>query len=366
MKAGETCTIDVVDEETGRPLEPSKNATKFVSQCGAVVRDNVSITRQEWNEPKKARVGFTFVDKREKKDCFNKLMEHFVLPPEYRKYDEEGNKIAENKKRRKLVKQFALSRMANAFRKYKQNLAHDFVNQGKTPDFKGQYEKLQHDWPEFVKQKKSEQFLELSRKNKENAAKKEYNHKMGPGGYRFWQPKWEKMENELRARGIRPGTEGWDPRAKSWWYGHGGSLNPETGECVYQGKIITPTQKLIEAMREAQEGRIRFNRENDALTKALGNPEHGGRIRGMGPIPWKIGFPQNDDPYGYRSRKRKMDRDADVVAKLVTEMDVMKKTVSVLVAERDAARAQHAEDHPMDLGSTGGITKPLPVEVLGK
>jgi hypothetical protein len=164
-------------------------------------------------------------------------------------------------------------------------------------------------------------------------------------------PRWEKMENELRARGICPGTEGWDPRAKSWWYGHGGSLNPETGECVYQGKIITPTQKLIEAMRDAQEGRIKFNRENDALTKALGNPEHGGRVRGMGHIPWKVGFPQNDDPYGYRSRKRKMDRDADVVAKLVTEMDVMKKTVSVLVAERDAARAQHAEDHPMDLGS---------------
>ncbi|KAK1642485.1 hypothetical protein QYE76_060290 [Lolium multiflorum] len=158
------------------------------------------------------------------------------------------------------------------------------------------------------------------------------------------------MENELRARGIRPGTEGWDPRAKSWWYGHGGSLNPETGECVYRGKIIKPTEKLIEAMRDAQEGKIKFNRENDALTKALGNPEHGGRVRGMGHIPWKIGFPQNDDPYGYRSRKRKMDRDADVVARLASEMDVMKKTVSVLVAERDASRAQH-EDHPMDLGS---------------
>ncbi|KAK1618527.1 hypothetical protein QYE76_024044 [Lolium multiflorum] len=67
MKPNETCTIDVVDEETGRPLEPSKNATKFVAQCGAVVRDNVSITVQEWNEPKKARLGFTFVDKRTKK-----------------------------------------------------------------------------------------------------------------------------------------------------------------------------------------------------------------------------------------------------------------------------------------------------------
>ncbi|KAK1645326.1 hypothetical protein QYE76_063131 [Lolium multiflorum] len=94
--------------------------------------------------------------------------------------------------------------MADAFRKYKQNLAHDFVKRGKTPDFKGQYEKLQHDWPEFVKQKKSEQFLEMSKKNKKNAAKKEYNHIMGPGGYRFWQPRWEKMENEPRARGIRP------------------------------------------------------------------------------------------------------------------------------------------------------------------
>nr|XP_051205445.1 uncharacterized protein LOC127319513 [Lolium perenne] len=173
---------------------------------------------------------------------------------------------------------------------------------------------------------------------------------MGPGGYRLWEPRWEKMENELRARGIRPGTDGWDPRAKSWWYGHGGSLNPETGECVYRGKIIKPTEKLIEAMRDAQEGKIKFNRENNALTKALGNPEHGGRVRGMGHIPWKIGFPQSDDPYGYKSRKRKMDRDADVVARLASEMDVMKKTVSVLVAERDAARAQH-EDHPMDLGS---------------
>jgi hypothetical protein len=160
-------------------------------------------------------------------------MEHFILPPEYHKFDEAGNKIQENKERRRLLKHFALGKMADTFRKFKQNLARDYVNQNKTPEFKGQYERLEHDWPEFVKQKKSEHFIEISKKNKENAAKKEYNHVMGPGGYRFWEPKWEKMENELRRRGIRPGTEGWDRRAKSWWYGHGGSLNPETGECVY-------------------------------------------------------------------------------------------------------------------------------------
>ena len=97
---------------------------------------------------------------------------------------------------------------------------------------------------------------------------------MGPGGYRTSEPKWEKMENSLRERGIPLGTEGWDPRAKSWWYGHGGSLDPETGRCVHRKKVFTPTAALIKAMAGAQAGKIKFNIENDALIIALGNPEH--------------------------------------------------------------------------------------------
>ena len=160
MKTGETYAFEFVSE-TGKPLQ---HTSKFINQCGVVVRDNVPITVQEWKEPKKARLGFSFVDKRTKKDCWRKLMEHFILPPEYNKFDEEGNKIEKNKERRRLVKQFALHKMADAFRKFKQNLAHDFVKQNKTPDFKGQYEKLKDDWPEFVKQKKSEQFIQISKK----------------------------------------------------------------------------------------------------------------------------------------------------------------------------------------------------------
>ena len=101
---------------------------------------------------------------------------------------------------------------------------------------------------------------------------------MGPGGYRLSEPKWQKMEDDLRARGIPLGTEGWDPRAKSWWYGHGGTLDPVTGECTHRDTKFKPTQALIDAMRDAQEGKIKFNRENDQLTRALGNPEHGGRV----------------------------------------------------------------------------------------
>jgi hypothetical protein len=84
------------------------------------------------------------------------------------------------------------------------------------------------------------------------------------------------MENELRNRGITPRTEGWPERAKHWWYGHGGSLDPATGECVHRKQTFTPTTKLVKAMEDAQAGLIRVNRENDKLTHALGNPEHTG------------------------------------------------------------------------------------------
>ena len=99
-------------------------------------------------------------------------MEHFILPPEYTKVDELCNEIPGGRERRRLVKEFALQKMVEAFWNFKKNLTRDYVNKNKTPDFNGQYEKLKDDWPEFVRQKKSEHFTEISRKNKENAAKK--------------------------------------------------------------------------------------------------------------------------------------------------------------------------------------------------
>ena len=50
------------------------------------------------------------------------------------------------------------------------------------------------------------------------------------------------------------------------------------------------------------------NRENDELTRALGNPEHPGRTRGKGVIPWYEGF--SDWNANYRSRaRRKMEEE---------------------------------------------------------
>jgi hypothetical protein len=116
------------------------------------------------------------------------------------------------------------------------------------------------------------------------------------------------MDNNLRGKGIPLVTEGCDKRAKNWWYGHGGSLHLGTGRCVHRNKVFTPTDALVKAMVDADAGKIKFNRENDQLTLALGNPEHPGRTRGKGAcLLWKEEFSLAEDPNSYKSHKRKMD-----------------------------------------------------------
>jgi hypothetical protein len=46
-------------------------------------------------------------------------MANFILPPEYHKFDDDGNKIPCGCESRKRVKVFALKKMAEAFQNYK-------------------------------------------------------------------------------------------------------------------------------------------------------------------------------------------------------------------------------------------------------
>jgi hypothetical protein len=67
LNANQKLSINVVSPD-GKLLEPKQHATKFINQCGVIVRDTIPITGHEWNGPKKAHLGATFVDKRSKKD----------------------------------------------------------------------------------------------------------------------------------------------------------------------------------------------------------------------------------------------------------------------------------------------------------
>ena len=103
--------------------------------------------------------------------------------------------------------------------------------------FTGELEKLRGHWDVFVQYKSSELGLQKVQKAKDNASKKVYHHTLGQGGYKLAIPKWEKMEQDLLDRGIQPATMNWPERSGTWFYGHGGSLDPLTGACIYGPKI---------------------------------------------------------------------------------------------------------------------------------
>jgi hypothetical protein len=77
------------------------------------------------------------VNKRSKKDLWRKLMENFILPPEYSKKDDDGNEILGGCERRRKVKHYALKKMAEAFRGFKKILYAKFIAKKKTLVFEG-------------------------------------------------------------------------------------------------------------------------------------------------------------------------------------------------------------------------------------
>ena len=56
-----------------------------------------------------------------------------------------------------------------------------------------------------------------------------------------------------------------------------GALDPKIGQVSKKACLKGDEDKLLEAIEDARTGVFTPNRENDELTRALGNPEHPGR-----------------------------------------------------------------------------------------
>ena len=191
MEKDERYKIEVIAED-GRPILPVTHATVFISQCGVVVRDNIPITIQDWNKAKAdgRRSSTSFVDDRAKDNLWKTLMANFMLPRQNEEDDAHSLEGDENIKDpiEEKVKEWTLKKMAEQFINWKKRLNKDYVQKGLTPEFTGAYVKLKDHWDEFVEYKKSEEAKKTSAINKKNAAKKEYHHSMGSGGYRATPP----------------------------------------------------------------------------------------------------------------------------------------------------------------------------------
>src|ERR1043165_1726043 len=175
----------------------------------------------------------------------------------------------------------------------------------------------------------------MSETNKKNAAKKKLHHRTGSGGYHKAQPLWGKAQRDLIEKGIRPETYLWSPRGKNWFFGAGGSLDPETGKLVWNNKKMDATvEKLRDLFAKSAKGTFVPDRENNEITEALGNPEHPGRTRGTsGSVPWKYGFP---DAGGYRSRERKRKKEVSLMEQLNARVKVLEEAHRVDEATQEA------------------------------
>ena len=227
------------------------------------------------------------------------------------------------------VKKCALKKMATQFQSWKKTLwTNYFEGEKKTPKFKGEYVKLADDWDEFVKFKESEEAKKRSRINKINANKKTWHHRLGPGGYKSGLPKWDESERNMKAAGVTPVTETWPERCRTWFYAHGGKLDPKTGEIIEQASLKEASDALLEAIKEARMGAFQPQRENDELTRALKNPEHPGRTRGKGMVPWFLGFADWND--SYRSRDRKKKHEVDQIQDLERKYNMQQEQINKL------------------------------------
>ena len=119
-----------------------------------------------------------------------------------------------------LVKKCALKKMALAFATSKKKLYINYIKKDNEPDW-DDLPQVKPYWEEFKQYKLSEEAQEKSQQAKANAANKKYSHHLGAGGYKKAIKKWQKMEQDLMDRGIRPMTWDWPDRSKWWLFANG-------------------------------------------------------------------------------------------------------------------------------------------------
>jgi hypothetical protein len=89
------------------------------------------------------------------------------------------------------------------------------------------------------------------------------------------------MEEETVSAGKPNSLEGIEERTQHWLLAR--SNLTEDNTLIYKKKEVTTVeQKALQVAAKQRLGLSQSDKENDQLKEALGNPEHIGRIRGVG------------------------------------------------------------------------------------
>ena len=97
--------------------------------------------------------------------------------------------------------------MGTCFKTFKGTLYKKFILEDKEPNWDGgEYTKQKDFWQEFKQYRQSEEYLKLSRKNKENSLKAMNPHKLGSHGYANKMDAFKRELEEVECLGVEPKT----------------------------------------------------------------------------------------------------------------------------------------------------------------
>ena len=100
-------------------------------------------------------------------------------------------------------------------------------------------------------------------------------------GYTTMMEKWWQEEREATEAGQPNPLQGVDERSRNYLYAHKLKKLMEGRTKYNDSKVKEVEKRILEVSAAEKSGSFEPCRDRDVLTKALGNPEHRGHIRGV-------------------------------------------------------------------------------------
>jgi hypothetical protein len=134
----------------------------------------------------------------------------------------------------------------------------------------------------LVDEKTSPAALAKSAQNRDQAKKNQHHPRLGPGGYEGKEEQIRKMDAVVEAAGNAIVMK-LRPRIRRWIYARSEDTSGSSLK-FSKSETIEAVSKILKYAKEKEKGTFTPCREKDELSLSLGNPEHTGRVRGLGKL----------------------------------------------------------------------------------
>ncbi|TVU01375.1 hypothetical protein EJB05_53144, partial [Eragrostis curvula] len=275
----------------GMPI-PKKERQRMRRLAGLIARQKVSLLL-----PRFSSLG---------KDGKKLLFADFVMP------FLEFNKEMEAKGLKR-----AMKAISKCWRNYKSTLVKEYMLKKRSP-FKRFKHLKEEDYNAFVELKGTEEFQKVRERFKNLREKNKHPHHLGTAGYDGKIEVWAAKDEKLEKDGLPNPCLLYPGRARTWLRARG-RLTP-SGEITFNNQ---ETMGVSDKIKELSEDSLSVTGKEDALTKALGNPEHPGRVQGVSSYQgWKIALP------GYK-RKRDSEEYMQKLAESIRSQNLQEVIASI-------------------------------------